>query len=354
MRKTSLIVAVGGLVGCLSSTPPVFDDSSTDTASSSTSTTSTTFETDTNGDGMCNQTPLRVAAFNVQEIGSTSSDQYTGLQDILYRIDADVVCLEEVNDTDINQVAGLAQLAGYEFTQLADKSPPIGGELRNACLSQVPMELIGSYTGSDLSTDPRANDVGRDILAVRVEPTAGCAAVVFSVHLKSGSDRSDTFRRTMEVERLVNAVEAYREQRPDDAVMIAGDFNMESNDGDLNTTFDGVEPGLPDSYQVGSDIQFPIVYQPFARLSDLGFQLVEATWEDSDVIFTWNNASRLDYIWYGQAIVDGAEVYNACQDNGVDDDPPGDWLPKRGEPLACYASTIASDHLPVFADFTLP
>jgi endonuclease/exonuclease/phosphatase family metal-dependent hydrolase len=216
------------------------------------------------------------------------------------------------------------------------------------------MELVESYTARDLSPDQTANDVGRDILAVRVQPAAGCYAGVFTVHLKSGGEVQDTFRRSMEVERLVQAVEAYRQERPEDAVMIVGDFNMEPNDEDLGRTFDGPISGLPGSYDIGQDIAFPVTYQPFTRLSSLGFQLAEATWEDSEYQATWRETSRLDYIFYGQAILQGDEVYNACEDNGVDDDPPGNWIPKRGEPLACFSSTIASDHLPVVADFSLP
>ena len=91
-------------------------------------------------------------------------------------------------------------------------------------------------------------------------------------------------------------------------------------------------------------------------LTEQGFQISHPFQEDSandDTFVGGNFNSRIDYIAYGQAVFDGAEVYNACADNGVDDDPPGGWLPKYGQPLACYSTQIASDHLSLFADFTL-
>ena len=49
-----------------------------------------------------------------------------------------------------------------------------------------------------------------------------------------------------------------------------------------------------------------------------------------------------------------AETYEACEDDGVDDFPYGDVLPKLGEPLACGVSADASDHRPVVAVLYLP
>ena len=93
-------------------------------------------------------------------------------------------------------------------------------------------------------------------------------------------------------------------------------------------------------------------------MTQQGFQIATAFQEDSTDSDTFigggSFTSRLDYILYGQAILEGAEVYNACLDNDEDDAPPGGWLPKEGEPLACYTTQIASDHLAVFADFRLP
>lgn len=366
------------LSGCLSSDVSVMDDSGdgstgSEPSSSSTSETepgasssttgsdtaggmTTTFDPTTGEESDCNSTPLRVATFNVEAISSPGSDPFIGLAASIARIGADVVCMQEVNEGEEAWVSELATAAGYSNVELADWSPAIGGDIFNACMSRIPMELIASYGGSALSSDPSANDVGRDILAVRVQPEPGCYAALFTVHLKSGGDYEDLFRRQVEAERLARGVRLYRENRPADGLIVLGDFNEQIDDVDLGTSLDVVPP-LPMSYDLGNDIEVPLRYHPFEVLTTQGFQIAPAFQEDSgdDGTFIGGNFnSRLDYVIYGQALFEGAEVYNACSDNGEDDDPPGGWLPKEGEPLACYSTQIASDHLSVFADFTLP
>jgi len=312
----------------------------------------------TTGDeeSVCDATPLRVATFNIEAVSSPGSDPFVGLAASIARIGADVVCMQEVNEGEEEWVSDLAEAAGYSVVVLANQSPAIGGDIYNACISRIPMELIASYGGSALSSDPSANDVGRDILAVRVQPEPGCYAALFTVHLKSGGDYEDLFRRQVEAERLARGVRLYRENRPADGLIVLGDFNEQLDDDDLGTSLDEVPP-LPESYELGSDIDIPLRYHPFDVLTTQGFQIAPAFQEDSadDGTFIGGNFnSRLDYVIYGQALFEGAEVYNACFDNGDDDDPPGGWLPKEGQPLSCFSSQIASDHLSVFADFVLP
>ncbi len=329
-------------------------------ATSTTTTPPPTSTTSTTQDGTteivpteCQETPLRVATFNAQEVGFSGTDQFEGLTFTMARIGADVFCVQEVLFTEWSLLEQAAEAAGYDFVVQANGSPAIGGDISNACVARVPIGLFGSFSGEDISTDNNANDVGRDLLAIRAQVAPGCFAGVITVHLKSGGDYIDLFRRQVEVERLVQVIEAYSAERPDDPIIVAGDFNEQLDDDALGTTLSDVPSGLPDSYRLGNDIQLPLTYHPFARLGDLGFNLVDATWEDSDRTETWNFVTRLDYIMYGQAEFVGAEVYNACEDNGVDDAPQGNWLPKEGDALPCGASEVTSDHLPVFADFIL-
>lgn len=317
----------------------------------------TTFDPTTGVEGECEDTPLRVATFNIEAVSSPGSDPFIGLAAVIARMGADVICMQEINEGEDAWVSALAEAAGYETVVLANESPAIGGDIFNGCMARVPLELIASYGGSALSSDPDANDVGRDILAVRVEPAPGCYAALFTVHLKSGGEYEDLFRRQVEAERLARALTLYRNNRPTDAVIVLGDFNEQFDDSDLGTMLNEVPSTLPSSYHLGSDIQVPLRYQPFDLLTDQGFQITHPFQEDSanDATFVGGNFnSRIDYIAYGQAILEGTEVYNACVDNGVDDDPAGGWLPKEGEPLACFSTQIASDHLSVFADFILP
>lgn len=374
--RSVALLGASALAGCLSPDVSVSGDESTAEAGSdgsadestsgqsgsstgsgeTTQGSATTLSPTTGVEGECEDTPVRVATFNIEAVSSPGSDPFVGLSAVLGRIGADVVCVQEINEGEDGWFSALATDAGYDTVVFANESPAIGGDIYNACISRIPMELIASYGGSALSTDPSANDVGRDILAVRVEPEPGCFAALFTVHLKSGGDYEDLFRRQVEAERLARGVRLYRENRPAEPVVVLGDFNEQLDDTALGTTLDEVPSSLPGSYSLGNDIDVPLRYHPFDVLTSQGFQIAAAFQEDSgdDGTFVGGNFnSRLDYVVYGQAILEGAEVYNACADNGTDDAPPGGWLPKEGEPLACYSTQIASDHLPIFADFTL-
>lgn len=310
-------------------------------------------------DSACAGAPVRVATYNVRSVGEPGDDSFTALTDVLLRIDADVVCLQEVQEWETARLFSLATAAGYDDAIQANPPPAIGGEHTNACMSRLPLTLVGSYGGSDLSSDAQANDVGRDILVVQADLSeragAPCRLGLATVHLKSGQEPLDWFRRQVEAERLVQAYERYQAEFPGDAFAVLGDFNENDDDPALGTVFESAPPtGLPRSYRLGADIGFPLSYQPFERLSGLGFLLVDATQEDSGSYDTWSNAVRLDYVAVHSATVVGDEVYNACRDNGVDDPPKGDFIPKAGRPLPCAVSELASDHFPVVADLVIP
>ena len=292
----------------------------------------------------CDNVPMRVATFNVEAVGPTTSEEYDALTEILLRIDADVVCLQEVLHLESANVRALAEAVGYGFVIEADNSPAIGGEIKNACIGKVPLTFVESYGGNELSPDG-SNDVGRDILAVRAEPADGCFVGLFAVHFKSGTQFEDLYRRLIEVERTVQAVAAYRQTRPADGLVILGDLNEQVGDPELGTEVTEEPSGLPQSYETGSDIEFPLIYDPFARLMGVGFTMAAATWENDTLTTTWG-MDRRDYVFYGQATAAGAEVYNACRDEGA-------GLAKPGEPLPCPVSAAASDHLPVLVDLVL-
>lgn len=307
----------------------------------------------------CAGRSLRIATFNVQSVGGMGSNQHQALADVITRIDADVICLEEVLFYETADLFALAEATGYPRVIQGNEPPAIGGDFTNACLGRDDLSLVGSYSGWDLSPDQEANDVGREILVVRVDLSepglAPCRLGVVALHLKSGQDSLDWFRRQVEAERVVQAVEQYRAAYPGDPMVIMGDLNETIDDPALGSVFREVPVGLPPSYQVGSDIEFPLTYQPFDTFTGLGFTVTDAYQEDSpSADETWNDVVRLDYVLHAGAVVEGSEVYNACRDDGVDDPPEGNWLPKAGPPLDCAVSEDASDHFPVLVDLTLP
>lgn len=300
----------------------------------------------------CGGQAVRVAAFNVESVGEAGSAGFEALVSILVRIDADVVCLEEVQFWETTSLFALATAAGYPDVIQAQESPAIGGDHTNACMSRAGLSLVGSWSGWDLSSDDQANDVGRDILVVQVDLGEGadapCRLGVVALHLKSGQEDLDWFRRQIEAERVAQAVALYRDEYPGDPMVIMGDLNENDDDPALGAVFTGEPMGLPPSYQLGQDIEFPLTYQPFARFESLGFLEVPATQEDSTRDETWSDAVRLDYVYHAGAELQAGEVYNACRDDGAG------GLPKAGAPLPCSVSDQASDHFPVVADLVLP
>ncbi len=307
----------------------------------------------------CGGRAVRVATYNIESVSPSGSAPFEALTDVLLRIDADVVCLQEVQEDELSSLVSLAAAAGYPDVIAADNPPAIGGGFRNACLGRAELSLEGSYSAWDLSSDSDANDVGRNILVVRAQLAppgdAPCYLGMVALHLKSGQDQLDWFRRQIEAERVTQAIDLYRAAHPDDPMVILGDLNENLDDPALGSEFAQIPAGLPESYRVGDDIEFPLVYQPFDTLGAQGFAIADATQEDSvSADETWADLVRLDYVMHAGAQLVADEVYNACRDDGEDDPPMGNWLAKAGAPLECSVSDLASDHFPVVADLILP
>lgn len=307
----------------------------------------------------CDGATIRVAAYNIKSVGAENSDEWNALGEVLQRIDADVVCVEEIDDGETAPLRALAQALGYGEPVQANQSPPIGGTLRNGCMSRLPITRIASYTAGDLSPDPQANDVSRDFLAVDVEVGPTCHLALVAVHAKSGQEDVDRFRRQVEVVRLRQAVADVHARRPNAPLVVMGDFNENLDDPAIGQDFASAPSGLPPSYQLGSDIALPLLYDPFTPMTDMGLVRLDPTQEDSDETGTWNVSQgsvgvRIDYIYTDGPELAGALVYTPCRDDGVDEPPAGAWLPLAGDPLDCSIGALASDHSPLVADLVLP
>lgn len=300
---------------------------------------------------------LRIATYNVQELGSGPS--YDAARDVLLRVNADIVLLQEVRTNESAALPGFAAAAGYAHYRLSGTSGTLSGGLQNAVLSKHPILAHVAWTSASASGDPAANDMTRNILEVVIAVPEVCHPVaVFSLHLKAGSGSTDEFRRAVELMRLEAAVAAHVANHPDDHIVIGGDFNEDLGDGPFGLTFNNLPSGLPASYKLGNDVTFPVVYDPFvavAAIGGLGLSPVPATHEDSTTDdSTRISGRRLDYGYVQQLTrVLGDEVYLSSDDNGTDDGPQGLWLYKSGAPLPSGTSTSASDHYTVFFDYLL-
>ncbi len=304
---------------------------------------------------------LRVATYNVETIGAQGTAQYNNLKSVINRVCADIVLIQELNNTsDITNLSDLAADTGYAYHEHADISGTMSGDLRNACMSHYQILSFESWSSVEISGDSNANDITRDIFQCRISLPESEHLGVITVHLKSRSQYPeptpypDRFRRQIEVIRLCDVIDEYQTDYPQDMLIVTGDWNENYNDGPFGSnSWSSVPSGMPPSYQLGSDISFPVVYEPFQCVMDKGLTMCDATWEDTTGSYgTRTSNRRLDYIFYSTndfSLLED-EVYKSDRDNGIDDSPPGNFMTLCGTPLPSSTSEDASDHYTVLAD----
>ncbi len=295
----------------------------------------------------CGDAVLRVATWNILRVGPEGSESFEALAAIVRRIDADVLCLQEVGEGEEGPLQALAESGGYGHGLLAPASGPDGSGIANACMSKTPVVDAAYLWSNWISSDDDARDLTRPFVRLRMQvPGSSRYVSVVTAHLKAGQGEVDRFRRMVESFRLGQVAQGEFSEYPNNAVVILGDLN----DGDSPTpgTFSSLPVGLPSFYELGSDITLPFDYAPSQPLLDAGLQEADARWEDSSANETFIPfSSRLDYVYVGGADIIASEVYEACQDDG------SGGIEKAGEPVDCGLSEVASDHRPVVVDIRI-
>ncbi len=304
---------------------------------------------------------LRVATFNIgahwggsffdYSLGDPGTPDHESVREILARIDADVVALQEIHSADLqgnpNDVQVLAASLGYSYLHV----PPVTGvfdtSLRVVILSRHPFLMTDA-----IGSPPGAREITRLHPVAKIDvPGTDKDPLVISTHLKAGTETSDRFRRAIEMRRLTGYLSASGLTDGDNYIIL-GDFNPSSS----HTVFSEAPSGLPGSFVLGSDIGYPVSYStnplfyfttPFAvRLDPRQLNGSASTYGT-----TSSGGPVLDLILVSPALAArplAAEVYNSVLDASNDT-----GLPKAGEPLAGATSAVASDHYAVFADLEL-
>ncbi len=328
MRRTLLLAA---LAACTRRLPTTADGH--------------TGDSDTPGEPV-EHAPVRVLTWNVETLGDPSSDEHQAVREVLRRLDADVVALNELVDFEEDALAELADALGYDFHLVPDDNP--FGPMRNALLTRLPVVASRTWTSEDLSGDDRANDVTRWPLSVTVEVDGGTLALV-GEHWQSGFYESDTFRRCVDAERVGQVADAVDA----DVVVVAGDVNAELDDGvGSPAAWTSIPSDVPSSFWLGADLYARMSDEglpndPFAPLRDRGLEVVDAAQRDGRTGTRDSSGRRLDYLFLGgDAEVLGAEVYDARDDGSG-------GLPKAGDPPPRDVTERAADHFPVFVDLRL-
>ncbi|KAA6183725.1 hypothetical protein F2Q65_14900 [Thiohalocapsa marina] len=296
--------------------------------------------------------PVRLATWNVETIGEPGSDQYAAANSVLARLGADIVAIQEVaSAADTTYVAQLAVDLGYANVTVAPAGP--FGSLRAAVLSDFPITTSGAWSAADLSGDPDANDLTRYILAATVDVTgADDRLSVIVNHWKSGATNTDEYRRAIESTRIGQVVLNIEDGT--EPYIVTGDVNEDIRDLPLTpTAFTEIPTDLPEAFDTGADIETllsstGLINDPFTPVTDWAAML-DAKQVDDNYATRPDSGRRLDYLFASANIAAlGAQVYD-CADESL-----MLGLPLVGDPLEATVCPAASDHLPVFADLTVP
>lgn len=290
---------------------------------------------------------VRIATYNVLTgIGASDDMTRTALELVLARINADILCLQEVTSADLNDghLDDLASNLGYGFGFVPVTALDTGS--RVVILSKFPF-VAGSTTS--IISPPGANDMTRAAAAAIVDvPNTLNDPVIVTAHLKCCFDLDDPFRRAVEMGRIRNYLESLNVTGQDN-VFVMGDFNLLGND----FTYSAIPTGLPQSYQLGSDVTFDVQYyaNPTDYFTGLGIVNPGYFQQDGTTTDTFMGSDTiLDYLLVSNSIASRApstEIYNSTLESSFA------GLSKSGTPLASTTSFQASDHYPVYGDFEL-
>lgn len=297
--------------------------------------------------------PVRVATYNIEfGTGPVGSDKYNAIRSILARMDADIVCFQELWPDTFgawsNMVAGL----GYSNAVIGANAPFSGG-MYLGFASRFPILSTASAT-----SPPGAVELTRyPFRAVIAVPDAQRPLVLWTMHHKSSDANIDKFRRSIEAYRAVQNIDVYLAANPDhNEYLFVGDMNEDIRDSQT-AQYASQPSGAPDNYVLGSDITFPVLYSKFPTdryaAAGLGLVRMPAYWENSTTPITRIVSGRqLDYVFLSPALMDSplgapvSETYYSANDLGG-------GLPKAGAPLAAGTCAAASDHLPIFFDIEM-
>ncbi len=290
---------------------------------------------------------VRVATFNVltgiEAPGTTSHD---AVKAVLSRIDADVVGLQEVTGADISgnqsHLESLASSLGYPHI-FVPSGIALDTNSRVVLISKFPFSETHS-----IASPVGAKDVVRAHAAALVDvPGTDADPMIITLHLKCCFEADDFFRRAVEIERIKFFLDD-ENLTGDDNIIVMGDYNLLGSD----SSYTSLPPGLPATYDLGSDISFPVSYfrDPVDYFTTYPLLNPEPRQQNGIGAGTHSSGTTLDYMIISEALLDNGPVLEIYTSE-LEANHPG--LPKAGSPLSFGTSDNASDHLPVFGDFEL-
>jgi endonuclease/exonuclease/phosphatase family metal-dependent hydrolase len=291
------------------------------------------------------------AAYFDYGIGNPGAPDHDKVREVLARINADVVSLQEIHSTDVagapDDIDALAASLGYSHSYVAPTTNAFDTSLRVVFLSRHPFLSTAS-----VGSPPGAKEITRLCPVVKVDiPGTTRDPVLLGLHLKSGTSSQERFRRAVEMRRVAGYLAAQGITNDDNFILL-GDFNPSST----NRTFTALPTGLPTTFVLGSDLTFPITYSTnpltyFSSNVPTRLSAFQLNGSPSTYDTTTTTGPTLDLMLVSSAIAGrphATEVYNSTLDTSN-----STGLPKSGSPLSSSTSALASDHYAVFADLDL-
>ena len=295
-----------------------------------------------NGDAV----EIRIATYNVRlGLGTGGDLERDSAEAVIARVDPDVIGLQEVYSADRSgNPSNLDDLAAsLNYPHVFIPSSAIDTQSRVVILSKFP--FLNSWS---ILSPAGENDMTRAASAVLIDlPGTDADPVIVNAHLKCCLEPDDSFRRAVEMHRINNFLidEGFDSS---DNIFFLGDFNLIGS----SWTYDSLPAGLPVSYQLGTDVSFPVNYSPdpASYFTSLALTNPGFLQQNGSSSATHNSGSTLDYILISNPIAirgTQTEIYKSSLDASF----PG--LSKSGTPLPASTSNDASDHYLVFGDFDI-
>jgi endonuclease/exonuclease/phosphatase family metal-dependent hydrolase len=288
---------------------------------------------------------IKVATWNLEVLGAEGSAEYEAVVEVLRRLDADVVLLNELELGEDRALDALADALGYPDAYYPSDNP--FGTLRNGWLSRLPVLERVEWTSERLSDDARANDQTRLPLELRVQGPSTPVRLIVQ-HYKSGFEDIDEFRRAVDGQRVGQAVARGAASEP---TLVVGDFNADLGDPpETPSRFSAIPSGAPGDYVLGSDLQevlreAGLPNTNFEPLAEQGLVALDARQADGRIGTREPSERRIDYLFANSAVrAPLTLVYDSRDDDGS-------TLAQGEGPPDREASRVASDHFPVLCEF---
>jgi endonuclease/exonuclease/phosphatase family metal-dependent hydrolase len=197
---------------------------------------------------------IRIAAFNVENLFDPADDpslqgeyddikmvtkptRVQAIADAIKRLDADVLCIEEIESLDALKWFRDNYLKGLGYDHLYSEDVGYYRGVEQACLSRFPIKSHATFVQEDLSDmDQKRDGQGwaakkpdqgktfqRSPLRLDID-VKGYPLTLFSIHLKAGG-KDFEYQRESEALQLIDFVQQAMRENPEANIAVMGDFN---------------------------------------------------------------------------------------------------------------------------------